>query len=231
MAASSAASVCTKHSMVAKRGEIMPAPLHWALRRTAPPDSVTSSAARFSYASVVMMARAKSPSPPGRSSCAADSSADTMRDPGSCTPITPVEATATRSSGSPHATAAAPCMRAASSSPRRPVAALAIPEFTATARSASSRQRSLHVSTGAASVALAAKRAALTAFSLSHVSRPTSYSSLRRMEPFTPDARKPPGRPLARSSSRTCAGAVIQREASNERVIAGPSSRAGRTSG
>ncbi len=28
----SAASVCTKHSIVAKRGEIMPAPLHWALR-------------------------------------------------------------------------------------------------------------------------------------------------------------------------------------------------------
>ncbi len=32
----SRASVCTKHSIVAKRGEIMPAPLHWAHRRTLP---------------------------------------------------------------------------------------------------------------------------------------------------------------------------------------------------
>ena len=50
------------------------------------------------------------------------------------TPITPVEATATRSSGTPAAIAAAPCMRAASSSPRRPVAALALPELATTAR-------------------------------------------------------------------------------------------------
>ena len=44
----SSASVSTKHSIVAKRGEIMPAPLHWALRRTLPDGSSTSRLARFS---------------------------------------------------------------------------------------------------------------------------------------------------------------------------------------
>ncbi len=55
---SSAASVCTKHSIVAKLGEIMPAPLHCALRRTSPLGSWTRSAARFSNASVVWIAAA-----------------------------------------------------------------------------------------------------------------------------------------------------------------------------
>ena len=43
--------------------------------------------------------------------------------------MTPVEATATRSCGTPAAIAAAPCIFAASSSPRPPVAAFALPEF------------------------------------------------------------------------------------------------------
>ena len=50
------------------------------------------------------------------------------------TPITPVEAIATRSSATPATIAPAPCIRAASSSPRRPVAALALPELATTAR-------------------------------------------------------------------------------------------------
>ena len=54
-------------------------------------------------------------------------------------------------------------MRAASSSPRRPVAALALPELATTARIASSRQRSCVSSTGAASTPERVKRAALTA--------------------------------------------------------------------
>ena len=82
---------------------------------------------------------------------------------GSGTPITPVDATATWSSRTPDAIAPAPCIRAASSSPRRPVAAFALPELTTTARSASSRQRSRHSSTGAAGAPERVKRAALTA--------------------------------------------------------------------
>ena len=68
VSAASAASVCTKHSIVAKAGEIMPAPLACAHRRTVPPVSSTSRLARFSNASVVMIAAVKSPSPSGRSS-------------------------------------------------------------------------------------------------------------------------------------------------------------------
>ena len=56
LGARAAASVCTKHSIVAKRGEIMPAPLHWALRRTVPDGSCTSRLARFSKRSVVWIA-------------------------------------------------------------------------------------------------------------------------------------------------------------------------------
>ena len=77
------------------------------------------------------------------------------------TPMTPVEATATWSSRTPAAIEAAPCMRAASSSPRRPVAALALPALATTTRIASSRQRSCVSSTGAASTPERVKRAAL----------------------------------------------------------------------
>ena len=76
------------------------------------------------------------------------------------TPITPVEATATWSSGTRLAIEAAPCIRAASSTPRRPVAALALPALATTARIASSRQRSCVSSTGAASTPERVKRAA-----------------------------------------------------------------------
>ena len=48
VADSSAASVSTKHSSVAKRGEIIPAPLACAQSRTVPEGSATSSVARFS---------------------------------------------------------------------------------------------------------------------------------------------------------------------------------------
>ncbi len=51
--------------------------------------------------------------------------------------IAPVEASATSAGSTPTASAAAPCVLAASSSPRRPVAALAQPELASTARSAS----------------------------------------------------------------------------------------------
>ena len=56
VSADSAASVCTKHSIVAKAGEIIPAPLACAHRRTVPPERSTSRLARFSKASVVMIA-------------------------------------------------------------------------------------------------------------------------------------------------------------------------------
>ena len=65
---SSAASVWTKQSIVAKLGWIIPAPLAWALIRTVPDGSATSSDSRFSNASVVAIARQNAASPSGASS-------------------------------------------------------------------------------------------------------------------------------------------------------------------
>ena len=64
--------------------------------------------------------------------------------------------------GTPAAAAPARCMRAASSSPRRPVAALALPALATTARMPAGRQRSWVSRTGAASTPERVKRAALT---------------------------------------------------------------------
>ena len=132
--ADSFASVWMNTSRVAKFGEIMPAPLPWMLRRTLPVDSATSSVTRFSNASVVQIAVAKSRSPSARSSCAAASVPRVIASIGSGTPMTPVEATATTRSLTPQAIAAPPCIFAASSIPRPPVAAFALPELTTTAR-------------------------------------------------------------------------------------------------
>ena len=131
----SAASVCTKHSIVAKFGCIIPAPLAWALMRTAPDGSCTSSEQRFSNASVVMIASLNAASPSALIPREHSSSPLSTFSPGSGTPITPVEQTATRSSVVAATIAAPPCIFAASSRPGRPVAALALPELTATARS------------------------------------------------------------------------------------------------
>ena len=67
VSADSSASVSTKQSIVAKRGEIIPAPLHCAFSRTVPEGSSTSRFARFSNASVVWIACWKAPSPSGAS--------------------------------------------------------------------------------------------------------------------------------------------------------------------
>ena len=75
----------------------------------------------------------KSSTPSGASALPASSSPRTILWPSSCTPMTPVEQTATRSSVVRPIIAPAPCIRAASSMPRPPVAALALPELTATA--------------------------------------------------------------------------------------------------
>ena len=116
-----------------------------------PPGSSTSSVARFSNASVVMIAAAKSASP------SAAQRAGSRREPGGDDVAVELHADhAGRGDGdlvlaaTPAIAAAAPCMRARLVEPGPPVAALALPELAATARSASSRQRSRVTSTGAA---------------------------------------------------------------------------------
>ena len=206
----SAASVWTKHSMVANAGEIIPAPLLWADRRTVPEGSSTSSEAFLANRSVVRIESPKAASPSGASSRRAFAMPRITLSVSSGTPITPVDATATCSSCTPAAIAPAPCMRAASSSPRRPVAALALPAFATTARSPPRRQRSWVSRTGAASTPERVKRAALTVSGESETSRPRSSPPDGLSPHATPAARKPAGRPPG--SSETCSGSSIQRE-------------------
>ncbi len=102
-----------------------------------------------------------------------------------------------------------------------PVAAFAQPELARIARSPSSWQRSRLSSTGAAGVAVAVKRAALTGRSASQTSSARSGLPLGLIPHVTPAALKPAGSPASRPSSRTCAGAGTQRERKNGR--GGPS--------
>ena len=213
----SAASVCTKHSSVAKSGEIIPAPLAWALSRTVPASSATSRLACLSSASVVRIARAKSVSPSGRSACVAATMPCMTAPMGSGTPITPVDATAIAlSSPTPLASAAAPCILAAFSNPGRPVAALALPALTTMPRIPSSVQRSRQSSTGADWVPERVKRAALVVAGAPDMSSPRSRSPLGLIPQATPAARKPRGSPPA--VSVMLSGTSIQREEKNERV-------------
>ena len=107
------ASVCTKQSIVAKPGSIIPAPFAWA-------ESVTPSTTRvqaLAQRSVVMIASANPP-PPAASSClAASSMPRRTSSSGSGTPMTPVSATATAGPSSPSATAAASRIARASAYP------------------------------------------------------------------------------------------------------------------
>ena len=100
-----AASVCTKQNIVAKRGEIMPAPFACADSRTLPPASCTSRQARLGERSLVMIESEKSPA-------SAPSAAHAVRTPprsgsrGSSKPITPVDATPTCEASIPSSSAA-----------------------------------------------------------------------------------------------------------------------------
>ena len=115
-------------------------------------------------------------------------------------------ATATCSSCTPAAIAAAPCMRAASSRPRLPVAAFALPELTTTARSASSRQRVWHSSTGAASTPERVKRAALTVPGSEQTSSPRSGSPDGLIPAAHAGGAEAGGQPAARDARSTRAG-------------------------
>jgi len=104
----SAASVSTKQNIVAKRGEIMPAPLACAASRTVPEGSSSSKQARFGPRSVVRIESQKSRvSPP--SDAAAWRTPSSRGSRGSSRPITPVEASPTCSGFTPSSSAASAC--------------------------------------------------------------------------------------------------------------------------
>ena len=69
---------------------------------------------------------------------------------GSCTPMTPVDATKTSSAGMQSAWAAIDCMACAAARPGSPVAALAMPEFKMTARALPPAATARETCTGAA---------------------------------------------------------------------------------
>ena len=110
---------------------------------------------------------------------------------GSGTPITPVDATATAPRRDARHAAAAWRMLAACSSPGTPVAALALPELTTTARRPSQAACSMFSSTGAASVPERVKRAALVVRSEAQTSSPRSRRPLGLIPQATPPALKP----------------------------------------
>ncbi len=206
-------SVWTKQSMVANPGWIIPAPLAWAERVTPPARRVQ----RLGPRSVVMIATANSSPPSSLRSRAACSIPAVTALTSSGTPIVPVSAIATAAGSRPSAEAAASRISTASRKPCSPVAALALPELTATARIPPASHPFRQTLMGAAAAAFAVRASAERTASWSQTSRPTSVSPPPLMPQATPDARNP-GASWAGSSSSTPSGGWTQRLLKNVSV-------------
>jgi hypothetical protein len=143
------ASVKTKDSMVAMSGAIMPAPLAMPLRVTSMPPMVAVRVATFGKVSVVMIALAASIQAVGFAffSQAVSTPSNFVASRGS--PMTPVEAMNTWEARQPAASAAISAVSLTASAPRLPVKALALPEFTTSARAVPFARFLRHQSTGA----------------------------------------------------------------------------------
>ena len=144
-----AASVVTRHNVVASEGASIPEPLQSAEMIAVLPPSVTSRAAILRRVSVVMIASAArsgwSPSCSTR-----PGSAVTIFIAGRRAPMTPVEAVRTARFCTPRASATALRMTETSSSPAGPVSAFAFPELATMARIPSAGTRGRASCTGAA---------------------------------------------------------------------------------
>ena len=209
----SAASVWTKQSIVAKRGEIMPAPLHWALRPTTAPDGRRDLQAGALLGCVGRLDRQlKVPGALGAElagglgepaqdgldgELVADRSGRGEGDLG----LVAADGRGGRVLGRGGVLEALLAGRG--------VGAARVREH---GSKGSRRQRARVTSTGAAGRALAVKRAALTGTGPSQTSRPRSVRPLGLMPQATPAARKPAGSGTSGPRSRTCAGRGTQRE-------------------
>jgi len=222
-----AASQVTKQSIVAMCGEIMPQPLAAAPRRTTPSARCSSSAPRLGKLSVVRIAWLKCSPPPGFRVAAAAAMPGSIFPISRGAPITPVEATATVSTGRRRCCAVSRRMRAASASPSLPVHALALPALTTTAWRRSQAAVSRVSRTGAAAAALLVNVAAETVGRREHK---MPRSSLPRfLTPVaTPAATNASGNVTLRSPSTANDGRRTKRLAGN--IRAAPRSRAGRAS-
>ena len=145
----SGASVNTNDNMVAMSGMIMPAPLAMPLMVTLALPSFTVAVATFGKVSVVMIAFAALIQSPGWAVSASVASTPSNLVPSSGSPITPVEARKTSLVEQPTAFAAIEAVSAVDCLPVLPVNALALPEFTTSARAAPRPSLARHHSTGA----------------------------------------------------------------------------------
>ena len=145
----SGASVNTKDSMVAMSGMIMPAPLAMPLMVTLALPSFTVAVATFGKVSVVMIALAASIQWSGVAASASVASTPSNLVASSGSPITPVEARNTSPVVQPTAFAAVCAVSAVDCLPVLPVKALALPEFTTSARACPRPSLARHHSTGA----------------------------------------------------------------------------------
>ena len=186
-ASSTTASVWTKQSIVAKPGSIIPAPFAWAETVTPPARSVHCFGAR----SVVMIAVVKSVAPDSLRAPAASRTPVTSDPTSRGTPMTPVSPIATEAASRPSASAAASRIAAASLMPCSPVEALALPEFTATARMPVASTSSRQSLTGAAAAALAVSAIAERTSGASQATIPTSVAPPALRPHATPEARNP----------------------------------------
>src|SRR5882757_8695964 len=128
------ASVNTNDSMVAMSGAIMPAPLAMPLMVTLALPSLTVAVATFGKVSVVMIARAALIQSAGAALSASVPSTPSNLVASSGSPITPVEARYTSLALQPTALAASAAVSVVAWRPVLPVKALALPEFTTSAR-------------------------------------------------------------------------------------------------
>ena len=120
--------------MVAMSGAIMPAPLAMPLIVTFALPSFTVAVATFGKVSVVMMAFAAAIHAPGAACSASVPSTPLNLVASNGSPITPVEARNTSPELHPTALAAIDAVSAVACRPVLPVKALALPEFTTSAR-------------------------------------------------------------------------------------------------
>src|SRR5258708_11954644 len=162
-----AASVVTNASVVAMLGWIIPAPLAQPTRWIRLPAILKEAAAVFGRVSVVQMASDTSANERAeeRRCRASSGTARRILSSASGTPMTPVEQTKTSSDLQPRRFAVSATVRTAAAYPAAPVAQLALPAFTTTARMRplEVRKCSLEISTGAATTRFCVKTPAAEA--------------------------------------------------------------------
>ena len=175
-------------------GRIIPDPLTMPVARMGRPRTMPVAETAFGAVSVVMIARAASAHPSGRATPTAASIPRRMASMSRNSPITPVEKGSTSVSATPSRDARCSQVDRASARPRAPVAALALPLLTTSARAAPMRSRARI--TGAAWNALDVK----TPPTVLPASRRTTAKSSRSLY-FTPASADPKRIPSMGSNS------------------------------